>query len=136
MNQKTGPLQKHSPLYSAAPSQIPAHLVEGCLQAIFPEQTQRSSRIIKRSFRLFSEIRDEPKKRPLQNPQPPLQRSTISNFCSPCGRLLAGDLSRANAAQQSHKKKVLQAFPDIRDEPKKRAASKAPLLTQALARSD
>ncbi|MBQ0753948.1 MAG: hypothetical protein KBT86_06845, partial [Gammaproteobacteria bacterium] len=62
------------------------------MQATFPEQTQRSSRIRKRSFRLFPEIRDEPKKGPLQKPQDPLQRGTISNFCSPCGRLLAGDL--------------------------------------------
>ncbi|MBQ0753166.1 MAG: hypothetical protein KBT86_02870, partial [Gammaproteobacteria bacterium] len=85
--------------------------VGGCLQATFPEQTQRSSRIRKRSLRVFPEIRDEPKKGPLQNPQPPLQRGTISNFRSPCGRLLAGDLSRANAAQQLRKKKVLQALP-------------------------
>jgi hypothetical protein len=43
-------------------------------------------------------------------PQNPLQRGTISNFCSPCGRLLAGDLYRANATQPPRKKKVLQAF--------------------------
>ena len=49
-------------------------------------------------------------------PQDPLQRGTISNFCSPCGRLLAGDLSRANAAQQ-RKKRSFGLFPEIRDEP-------------------
>jgi hypothetical protein len=50
-------------------------------------------------------------------PQPPLQRGTISNFCSLCGRLLAGDLSRANAAQQPRKKRSFRLFPEIRDEP-------------------
>ena len=50
-------------------------------------------------------------------PQAPLQRRTISNFCSPCGRLLAGDLSRANAAQQPRKKRSFRLFPEIRDEP-------------------
>jgi hypothetical protein len=58
-------------------------------------------------------------------PQDPLQRGTISNFCSPCGRLLAGDLSRANAAQQLHKKKVLQDFPGHPRCIKKRATSKS-----------
>ena len=48
---------------------------------------------------------------------PPLQRGTISNFCSLCGRLLAGDLSRANAAQQPRKKRSFRLFPEIRDEP-------------------
>ena len=50
-------------------------------------------------------------------PQAPLQRGTISNFCSPCGRLLAGDLSRANAAQSPRKKRSFRLFPEIRDEP-------------------
>jgi hypothetical protein len=50
-------------------------------------------------------------------PQAPLQRGTISNFCSPCGRLLAGYLSRANAAQSPRKKRSFRLFPEIRDEP-------------------
>ncbi|MBQ0753882.1 MAG: hypothetical protein KBT87_05990, partial [Gammaproteobacteria bacterium] len=62
MNLKKGHFKSHKPLYSAAPSQLSAHLVRGCLQAIFPEQT-RSSRVSKKSFRLCPEIRDESNKR-------------------------------------------------------------------------
>ena len=62
MNQKRATSKATGPSAARHHLKFLAHLVGGCLQAIFPEQTQRSSCVRKKSFRIFPDIRDEPKK--------------------------------------------------------------------------